>query len=591
LRVPGIILLLGVGIALGPDGAGWIQPDALGEGLIGLVRLSVAIILFEGGLNLDIRRLRREGTAIRRLVTFGAAITGIGGALAARVLMDWSLTNSLLFGTLVIVTGPTVVTPLLRHLRLQRRVSTVLEAEGVLIDPVGALIAVLAIEIAVAPSAGAISGVPIWLIERFALGILAGAAFGFLLALLLRSRRIVPEGYENIVTLGGVVLLFAICRNVLPESGILATTIAGIVVGNMHTRVGRSMSTFEEQITVMLIGLLFILLAANVRLADVQALGWSGLAVVGALMFLVRPVEVFATTAKTELTLRDKLFISWIAPRGIVAAAVASLASGVLEEEGIPGGPELRALVFLTIAITVVFQAGTAGPVARLLRLLAPPRDAVVILGAEGLGLALANELRSAGRRVVFMDSNAAHCTAAESEGYPVVFGNALDRRVLTRAKMNQAAVAIGLTTNTAVNALFAREASEIFGVPDTYVAVDSIDPGVTPERIDRERGKVLFDGPKELGRWNVRFRHGEAPVIHFRYLSLPEAPEENGREAKSRAETWVHLTTHRDKKLGIMDPSGAPRPGDIGAFVLHGSALKEGEDALRAIGWERIQD
>ena len=373
LRVPGIVLLLAAGVALGPDGLRWVDPRLLGDGLIGLVRLSVAIILFEGGLNLEIGRLRREGTAIRRLVTLGALITGIGGSLAARFFMDWNWTQALLFGTIVIVTGPTVVTPILRHIRLLPRVSTVLEAEGVLIDPIGAFIAVLALEIAVAPSASAFTNAPLWLAQRVGFGLVAGATFGFLLARVLRSRQIVPEGYENIVTMGGVVLLFAVCRSILPESGILATTIAEIVVGNLHTRVGRAMSTFEEQITVMLIGLLFVLLAASVRLADVQALGWGGIATVGALMFLVRPVQVFSMTAGTNMSFRDKLFISWLAPRGIVAAAVASLTSSVMEVEGIAGGPALRALVFLTIAATVLLQGGTAPLVARLLRLLAPP--------------------------------------------------------------------------------------------------------------------------------------------------------------------------------------------------------------------------
>ncbi|MDP3936514.1 MAG: sodium:proton antiporter [Deltaproteobacteria bacterium] len=435
LRVPGIVLLLAAGVALGPDGLKWVDPRLLGEGLIGLVRLSVAIILFEGGLNLEISRLRREGTAIRRLVTLGAIITGLGGALAARFFMlDWNWTQALLFGSIVIVTGPTVVTPILRHVRLLPRVSTVLEAEGVLIDPIGAFIAVLALEIAVAPSASAFTNVPLWLAQRIGFGLVAGASFGFLLAWVLRSRRIVPEGYENIVTMGGVVLLFAVCRSILPESGILATTIAGIVVGNLHTRVGRGMATFEEQITVMLIGLLFVLLAASVRLADVQALGWGGIATVASLMFIVRPVQVFSMTAGTDMSFRDKVFISWLAPRGIVAAAVASLTSSVMEVEGIAGGPALRALVFLTIAVTVLLQGGAAPLVAKMLRLLAPPRDAAVILGADGLGLAIGNELRSAGTRVIFLDTNAANCNAAERLGYGVVFGNAFDEKVLARA-------------------------------------------------------------------------------------------------------------------------------------------------------------
>ena len=215
-----------------------------------------------------------------------------------------------------------------------------------------------------------------------------------------------------------------------------------------------------------------------------------------------------------------------------------------------------------------------------------------MILGADGLGLALGSELRSAGTRVVFLDSNAAHCNTAERQGYGVVFGNAFDEKVLARARLDQAEVAIGLTSNTAVNALFAQEAWSLFGVPTTYVGVDSIDPGVTTEKIERERGLVLFDGPRDLGRWNVRFRHNEAPIVHRRFAGKETkegaAPAKEGEKpvvAERKVEEWLLLALHRDKKALLVDPRTQPQPGDIGTFVLHGPASAAGPEITRGDG------
>jgi hypothetical protein len=428
---------------------------------------------------------------------------------------------------------------------------------------------------------------------RVSFGALAGVVFGLALAWLLRSRTAVPEGFENIVTLGGVLLLYAGCEFFLSESGILAATVSGIVVGNFQTRVGKELRRFEEQLTVMLIGLLFVLLAADVRLTEVAGLGWAGLATVGALIFLVRPAKVFLSTLRANLDLREKLFLCWLAPRGIVAASIASLVSSVMEVEGISGATELRAMVFLTIAITVVAQGGTGGLVAKLLRLQAPPRDAVAILGAEGLGMALANELRSAGGRVVFFDANPAHCREVEQAGYTVVFGNGLDERLLARARLDQAAVSIGLTSNSAVNSLFAREAMDDFGVPDAYVAVDSTDPGLRQEKVERQRGKLLFDGPKDIGRWNVRFRHGEVLVEHFRFSGADDATAASETDTRpggsSREEAWVLLAVHRKKASMPMHAGLAPVKGDIAAFLLHAPSAEEARTALEARGWSPV--
>ena len=293
LRVPGIVLLLVAGTLLGPDWIGWIQPRDLGSGLIGVVDIAVAVILFEGGLNLQLSRLRREQMAIRRLVTWGAMVTLVGGMLAARLLLEWDWVLAALFGSLVVVTGPTVIGPLISELRLKQRVATVLEAEGVLIDPIGAILSVLVLAIALSPSADTVAHAGRDLVFRLAFGVGMGLLGGLALGQLLRVRWLLPEEHTNVFVLGAVLLLFEGCEQVMSHSGVTSVAIAGVVVGNLGTPVDRDLREFKESLTVMLVGLLFVMLAADVRYEHVVALGWRGVAVVAALVFVVRPLCVW----------------------------------------------------------------------------------------------------------------------------------------------------------------------------------------------------------------------------------------------------------------------------------------------------------
>jgi NhaP-type Na+/H+ or K+/H+ antiporter len=363
IRVPAIILLLGAGVALGPAGLGWVRPSDLGEGLFVLVDFAVAIILFEGALNLEIRRLRREERVILRLVSWGAFVTLVGGAGAARLWLGWPWTLSLLFGSLVVVTGPTVIGPLVRNLRLQPRVQTILEAEGVLIDPVGALLAVLVLQILSASDAAGVLGEVGELVTRLGVGILCGAAGGLVITGLLRLPALV-HGFENALTLALVVLLFHLSDYLTAPSGLLAVTVAGLVVGNLKSPVDEGLREFKDQMTALMIGAVFVLLAADVALSDIRALGWKGIAVLTTLVLVVRPAAVWLATWNAEILDRERAFIAAIAPRGIVAAAIASLTAGTLSARAVSGGTELRALVFLVIAGTVIAAGVAAWPLA-----------------------------------------------------------------------------------------------------------------------------------------------------------------------------------------------------------------------------------
>lgn len=386
LRIPGIVLLLAAGVVLGPDVLGVIDTSSLGSALQVLVGFAVAVILFEGGLNLSLAALRRQVGVIPRLITVGALVTAIGGTLLARFIMDWSWSLSALFGALVVVTGPTVITPLLRRIKVTHKVETILEAEGVLIDAVGAVLAVVTLEVVLSFSAASLAEGVVRLIQLLGFGLLAGTFGGLAIAFLLRFRKIVPDGFENVLTLSLVLALFQGCNTWMAESGIMAVTVAGIVVGNVRTRALRDLMEFKEQLTMMFIGLLFVLLAADVRVQDVLDLGWPGVLTVAGLMFLVRPINIWLCTLGSDLTRKEKAFLAWLAPRGVVAAAVASLFAQTLDNAGMAGGRELRALVFLVIAITVNVQGSTGGLVASMLGLRRATRRGYLILGANALG-------------------------------------------------------------------------------------------------------------------------------------------------------------------------------------------------------------
>ena len=405
LHLPGIVLLLFSGILFGPDGLDWIKPDSLGSGLHILVGFAVAIILFEGGMNLRISRIMRERKAIRGLITVGALCTLIGGTLITIILLGWDFRTSILFGTLIIVTGPTVITPLLKRIRVHHGVSTILEAEGILLDAIGAIIAVVALEIAISPSGLSFVTGFYHIISRLAIGALLGVAGGYLLTILFRFRNLIPDGLENVFILSWVIALFQISNTISPESGIAAVTIAGMTIGNSKTYIQQDLLEFKEQLTVLMIGMLFILLSADVRIEQIYGLGFSGLLTVILLIAVIRPVSVFIGTRKSGLDFNQKLLLSWIAPRGIVAAAVASLFVYELEQHGFDG-TQLRALVFLLIIITVLSAGLTGGAVAKKLKLKRKSHSGWIILGAHDVSRLLSRLLKQAGNEIICIDED-----------------------------------------------------------------------------------------------------------------------------------------------------------------------------------------
>jgi NhaP-type Na+/H+ or K+/H+ antiporter/Trk K+ transport system NAD-binding subunit len=593
VRIPAIVLLLAAGAALGPEGLGWVRPAALGESLFVLVDFAVAIILFEGALNLDLKRLKREERVIRLLITTGALITLVGGTLTARLWLGWSWPLATLFGALVVVTGPTVVGPLVRNLRLRPRLQTVLEAEGVFIDPIGALLAVLVLQVTLATDPSQAAAGMRDLIVRLVAGLAIGAAGGFALTHLLRFEKLV-RGLENILVLAFVTLIFHLGEHVLSQSGLIAVTVAGVIVGNHENPVIDDLREFKDQLTLLLIGTIFILLAADVGMAEIEALGWRGAAVVGTLIVVVRPVSVWFVTRGAELAAKERVFLAALAPRGIVAAAVASLMARTLDSSGIAGGDALRALVFLVISGTVVAAALVAWPLSAALGLRLAARERIAVLGAQGLGLALATELRARGANVVLIDNDPQRCHAAERERFAVVFGDGLQERTLRRARIELVGTVVGATFNENLNSQFVRYARHEFGVPTGLVSVGSASGDRAPEHVARHRADLLFDGPHDQERWDVRWRQSEVTTKHFEFREAQKSTEEladTQAVVDRRSDTFVILTMKRHRHVAPMARSVRLRSGDRAAIALYTRATEQAVAELTVRGWHLLPD
>jgi hypothetical protein len=408
----------------------------------------------------------------------------------------------------------------------------------------------------------------------------------------LRRPRLLPEGLESLFVLAGVLVIYAACNAALSESGILAVVAAGVVLANVPAELPEGLREFKGTLTEGLIGLLFVLLAADVGVSEMAALGAGGLATVGVLMFVVRPIGVFFCTLGSKLAWRERAFVAWLGPRGIVAAAVASLGAAGLEEHGHEGGAALRALVFLTIATTVVVLGGLGGLVARLLGVRAAARNGVLVLGAGPVGQALAAELKRGGRSVTLLDANPHHCRVAQEAGWSVVFGNALDANTLARARPEQAVAVVGLTSNETVNHLFAREANERFDVPQGYVALERGSTRLPRDLLERHKIRALFDAPRDVERWNVRFRHGLTETARFRYEAPPESEAAaNGRAGNGRpADPYLILTHERGERVEPMSQAASLKEGDEAVVALLLEQEAEALEALAAVGWTRVE-
>ncbi len=577
-RLPSILLLLGFGFLAGPVTGLLPQGSLQGDWLYAFVSISIGIILFEGGLSLRLSELREVGASVLNLVTLGVLITWALAGLAAYFLLGMAPGLAILVGAILTVTGPTVVIPLLRHVRPSGRVGAIAKWEGITVDPVGAILAVLVLEtillveqsVAVGFGANvekvflhALEGLLLTIATSVGVSVIGAGVLIFML-----HRRLVPDYLQSALALAIVVGTFGLSNTLQEESGLLEATLLGIMMANQKWVHVRRITEFKEDLQVLLIGTLFIVLAARL---DPGALDFmlepSALAFLAILIFLVRPVAVFLSTAGTRLMWGEKLFLSWLAPRGIVAAAVASLFAFRLESI-YEQADAVVPIVFLVIVGTVAIYGLTVPPLARRLGLAHPNPQGVLFLGASLWIQRMAKAVADLGFPVMLIDSNSENVQDARNRGLKAVVGDALSESVVDDVDLGGIGRFLALTPNDEVNSLACLNFSEIFETSEIFQLPPRSDEGgrsgasghVLPQHL---RGNALFGEQTSYVSLDERFAAGG----EIRVFTLTEASNYS-HLLERYGDELVLLFVERADQLMIGSPEGLVTP-QIGDRVV----------------------
>ena len=486
VKQPAILVLLLAGVLAGPV-LGLFDPDALfGDLLFPAVSLGVAVILFEGSLTLKFSEIRGHGQVVTRLVTVGALTSMLLIAVAAWALGIFSWEVALLFGALASVTGPTVIVPILRTVRPTKSLANILRWEGILIDPLGALAAVIIFQL-VALGAKQIEDF-LLAAEIFGAGIGLGVAAAFSLAFILR-RHILPDYLHNVTTLAVVLLTFALANTLAHESGLLAVTVMGVILANTKDVNTDDILDFKESLTVLLTSALFIVLAARVP-ASAFEMNWSITgALLGFIIFIARPTAVMISTLGTELPWAERIVLAWIAPRGIVAAAVSALFALELDRAGVPGADMLVPVTFAVIVVTVFLQGLTARPFARLMKVADPEARGVLILGGNPFAQAIALSLKKLDIEVILADTSWEQIRKARMAGLRTYFGTVVSDDADRRLDLVGIGELLALSHRAPLNALACLRYSGEFGSGNVFNirVADQAESATTPA------GRILF--------------------------------------------------------------------------------------------------
>jgi len=505
IKVPAILPLILTGLLVGPlstlftsDGNKMIQPIyEQGEGglfpgdyLFYFVSLAIGIILFEGGLTLKRREIAGVEPVILKLITIGVFVTFIGAGLAAHFIMNLNWPISFLFGALVIVTGPTVIAPILQNVPLNRNISTILKWEGILIDPLGALVAVLVFEFIRSAEGGVdfTSHALLSFIQILLIGLALGAISAYLLYQLIKND-LIPNYLLNVFTLAFVLGIFVFSDIMAKESGLLSVVVMGMVLGNLDVPRLKDISSFKESLSVLLISILFILLAAHINMDDLYLVinDWRSFALLGVLTLVLRPLGVFLSTRQSDLRLNEKLFISWVGPRGIVAAGIASLFGLTLTKNGVPDAEYITPLVFLIVLGTVTLNATTARPIASLLKVTLETSEGILFIGASLAGRILGKYLQDNDRHVVLIDNNKGSVERAQEMGLEASLANIFQDDLEDHIELVDMGYMIAMTSSSDVNAYAVRRYENIFGENGTFRLI-------TPEELRKDKSEL----PKE---------------------------------------------------------------------------------------------
>ncbi|WP_223668885.1 cation:proton antiporter [Kangiella shandongensis] len=466
LKQPSILFLLLIGIIIGPI-LGFFNPDeTLGDLLFPFISLGVAVILFEGSLTLEFHEVKSHGRVVQMLVSVGVLITIIIVSVAAYLLFDMDPKIAILFGALVCVTGPTVIVPILRSVRPNKSISNILRWEGIIIDPIGAIAVVLVYEYIISGGSGDHA------LLVFGKILLVSALIGLIGAYILAQlfkRHLIPEYLRNVFALAYVLLLFSVSNHIEHESGLLTVTILGVALANWPKFEKDDLLDFKESLSLLLISVLFIVLAARLDLNSLLAIGGPSLILLAVVMFIARPISVWASSVGSKLKVNEKLMLSWIGPRGIVAAAISSLFAIKLDEYNLAGTEYLVPLVFVVIIGTVLIQSLGAKPIGNLLKVREASDNGVLIIGSNPVAQKVAQALKDSGFDVIMAHNNYTNISRARMDGIKTYFGNPVSDHADRHLDLIGFGHLFAMSLDRELNTLCEMNYRHTFGRKNTY--------------------------------------------------------------------------------------------------------------------------
>lgn len=534
-KIPAILPLILIGLFVGPvstlitdDGSQWIQPIYNGnsgffpgQNLFYFVSLAIGIILFEGGLTLRWGEVSKIGPVIGKLISLGSAITFIGAGVATYYIfgLDWRI--AFLFSALIIVTGPTVITPILRNIPLKKEVSAVLKWEGILIDPIGALVAVLVFEfISVGGDAGYTKQALIEFGKIILIGFSFGIASGYALYFAIK-KKVIPHYLLNVVVLSMVLLVFVMSDQFAHESGLLAVVVMGMFLGNSDLPNLKELLYFKESLSVLLISILFILLSANISLEDLLLIyRWETAALLAIIIFVLRPVGVFLSTSGSSLQTNEKLFISWVGPRGIVAAGIASLFGTKLVAEGVSGAEYITPLVFAVVLVTVLLNATTARLFASVVGVFLKTSEGIIIVGASKVSRLIGAYLEKNNRHVVLVDTNRNNIARAKELGLEALNVSIYEDDLSDNIELNDVGYLIAITGNDEINRQAISKYGKIFGENGSYRLMNAE---------EMKLDKSVLSRNKEI--LSITHDFAKMSLVANEYPSIQELPLDSHKE------------------------------------------------------------
>ena len=599
LKLPSILPLILIGLLVGPvstlftaDGAKLIEPiwngsNGLfpGEGLYYFVSLAISIILFEGGLTLKLSEVSNVGPVITKLITLGTAITFFGAGVATHLIFGLSWEISFLFSALIIVTGPTVIAPILRNIPLKKDVSAVLKWEGILIDPIGALVAVIVYEFI---SVGEGHTYTQQALIDFGKILLFGLTFGFTFAHGLAAaikRSLIPHYLLNVAALSTVLLVFVISDIFAHESGLLAVVVMGLVMGNIDLPNIKELLYFKESLSVLLISILFILLAANINLEDMQRMyTWETALLFGAVVFLIRPLGVFLSTQGSGLRINEKLFIGWVGPRGIVAAGIASLFGSKLVVRGEPGAEYITPLVFTVVLGTVLLNATTARPFAKIVGVFLKRSEGILIVGASKASRLIGQYLQRNNRHVVLIDNNPTNIEKSKALGLEAFTANIYTDAIVDNLELTDVGYLIAMTANSEINQFAIEKFKDQFGENGSFRLGDA-DEINDPENSSRAS---LFSHTHDFTRIMDAVRQN--PAVHELDLRSPQHFRKRFKQATEDADIVPIFIKSPDGQLHII-PAFSAQTGQIKEgykLVYMGKILDSDEEDAQVVSLPR---